>query len=87
MKPLAKFFDTARTRPMFMLVCSVAIVAAPMLLSAYLDVLDIAVQRGESLRQLQRAGGAVASGSSDAKPPAAQFISNAGRVSRAVRAS
>jgi hypothetical protein len=92
MKPVPRLVARARTQPLLMLLCGVASIAVPILLSAYVDTLNVAVQRGEELRRVQRAGGVMSS--ADAVPGRqpdsqsdAQASSVAGRVSRAVRAS
>jgi hypothetical protein len=92
MKPVSRLIARARTQPLLMLLCGVASIAAPMMLCAYVEALDLAVQRGAELRRVQRTSAATSS----ADPaPVQQFDSRvdgqadsvAGRVSSAVRAS
>jgi len=92
MKSVTRLATHARARPLFMLLCGVASVAAPAILFVYVEALNASVQRGEELRRLQRAGGSMSSAGiipfrHVVKPDDAQTNSAAGRVSRAVRAS
>jgi hypothetical protein len=92
MKPIPHLAVRARTHALSMLLCGVSSIAATMLLFAYVEALQVAVQRGEELRRVQRTGGVMSSaGIAPASPldsrGDAQASSLAGRVSRAVRAS
>jgi len=92
MKPVPNASVRARPRPSVMLLCGVAPLVALILLIAYVQALHVAVQRGEDLRRVQRAGGAMSSAGTSAlgqpEPGSdAQANNRDGRVSRAVRAS